>query len=130
MRCIFEKITDLSAEAVVQRTVAATRGVLLKKVFLLKKRLWQRCFPVNFAKFLRTHFLIEHLRWLLTYLQKSFPQSLRPSKETWFLIPGKLSEKPLKKVCDNFLMKRQIVNWHSVTIKNVSFWRGTCSGNF
>ena len=26
---------------------------------LLKKRLWQRCFPVNFAKFLRTLFFIE-----------------------------------------------------------------------
>ena len=24
---------------------------------LLRKRLWQRCFPVNFAKFLRTSFL-------------------------------------------------------------------------
>ena len=38
-----------------------------KKVFLetlLQKRLWQRCFPVNFAKFLRTPFLREHLRWL------------------------------------------------------------------
>ena len=32
---------------------------------LLKKRLWHRCFPVNFQKFLRTHFLTEHLRWLL-----------------------------------------------------------------
>ena len=32
---------------------------------LLKKSLWQRCFPVNFAKFLRTPFFIEHLRWLL-----------------------------------------------------------------
>ena len=31
----------------------------------LKKRLWHRCFPVNFAKFLRTHFLTEHLWWLL-----------------------------------------------------------------
>ena len=27
--------------------------------------LWHRCFPVNFAKFLRTPFLTEHLRWLL-----------------------------------------------------------------
>ena len=27
---------------------------------LLKKRLWHRCFPVNFAKFLRTPFFIEH----------------------------------------------------------------------
>ena len=62
-------------------TEAATRGVLCKKLFLeilqnsqenacarasflpepqpaslLKKRLWYRCFPVNFAKFLRTSF--------------------------------------------------------------------------
>ena len=29
------------------------------------KRPWHRCFPVNFAKFLRTSFLTEHLRWLL-----------------------------------------------------------------
>ena len=27
--------------------------------------LWHRCFPVNFAKFLRTPFLTEHIRWLL-----------------------------------------------------------------
>ena len=27
-----------------------------------KKRLWHRCFPVNFAKFLRTPFVTEHLR--------------------------------------------------------------------
>ena len=34
---------------------------------LLKKRLWHRCFPVNFAKFLRTTSFIEHLWWLLLY---------------------------------------------------------------
>ena len=32
---------------------------------LLKKRLWHRCFLVNFEKFLGTPFLTEHLRWLL-----------------------------------------------------------------
>ena len=31
---------------------------------LLKKSVWHRCFPVNFAKFLRTTFFTEHLRWL------------------------------------------------------------------
>ena len=31
---------------------------------LLKKRLWHRCFPVNFAKFLGTPFIKEHLWWL------------------------------------------------------------------
>ena len=35
---------------------------------LLKKRLWHRCFPVNFAKFSKTAFLTEHLRWLLLNL--------------------------------------------------------------
>ena len=37
----------------------------LRSVTLLKKRLWHRCFPVNFARFLRTAFLKGHLRWLL-----------------------------------------------------------------
>ena len=35
---------------------------------LFKKRLWHSCFPVNFTKFLRTPFLIEHLRWLLLHV--------------------------------------------------------------
>ena len=34
----------------------------------IKKRLWHRCFPVNFVKFLRTPFFIEHLWWLLLSL--------------------------------------------------------------
>ena len=40
----------------------------LRPATLLKKKLWHRCFPVNFVKFSRTPFLIEHLRWLL-YIQ-------------------------------------------------------------
>ena len=32
---------------------------------LLKRRLWHRCFAVNFAKFLRAPFVTEHLWWLL-----------------------------------------------------------------
>ena len=35
---------------------------------LHKKRLQHSCFPVKFAKFLRTSFLTEHIRWLLLYL--------------------------------------------------------------
>ena len=38
----------------------------------LKKRLWYSCFPVNFVKFLRTHFFIEHLWWLLLQVLKIF----------------------------------------------------------
>ena len=34
---------------------------------LLKARLWCRCFPVVFAKFLRTPIFIKHLWWLHLY---------------------------------------------------------------
>ena len=37
----------------------------LSPATLSKERLWYRCFRVNFVKFLRTSFFIEHLRWLL-----------------------------------------------------------------
>ena len=36
-----------------------------KVATLLKRRLWHRCFPMNFTKLLRTRFLKEHLRRLL-----------------------------------------------------------------
>ena len=35
----------------------------LKSATLLKKRCWQRCFPLNFTKFLRKHFLQNTFRW-------------------------------------------------------------------
>ena len=34
----------------------------LRSATLLKKRLWHRCFPVNFVKFLKTPFFTENLR--------------------------------------------------------------------
>ena len=40
----------------------------LGSAVLLKKKCWHRCLPMNFAKFLRTPFLTEHLWWLLLYL--------------------------------------------------------------
>ena len=39
----------------------------LRPVTLLKKRLWQRCFPVNFVKFLRTP-LLQNTSGQLTIL--------------------------------------------------------------
>ena len=39
-------------------------------LLIIKKRLWHSCFPVNFAKFLRTYFLTEHFRWLLLNIVK------------------------------------------------------------
>ena len=37
----------------------------LRSATFLKKRLWHRRFPLNFAKFLRATFVTEHLWWLL-----------------------------------------------------------------
>ena len=38
---------------------------------VIKKELWHRCFPVNFAKYLRTPFSTEHIWWLLlVFLEK------------------------------------------------------------
>ena len=37
---------------------------------LLKKGLQDRFFPVEFAKFFRTSFFTEHLRWLLLPIEK------------------------------------------------------------
>ena len=43
-------------------------GVSRNFAKLLKKRHWHRCFPVSFAKFLRTLFLPEHTRWLFLFI--------------------------------------------------------------
>ena len=86
MKKFYLKNTFLTAEAVVRRCSKKT-GVLrnfakftgkhlrhrvflnkvagLRSATLLKKSLQHGCFPVNFAKFLRTLFFTEHLRWLL-----------------------------------------------------------------
>ena len=39
----------------------------LKTATLLKKRLWHRCFPVNFGKFLGTTFYIELFIWATSF---------------------------------------------------------------
>ena len=44
---------------------------LSQSLFFNKVAGWHTCFPVNFAKFLRTHFLTEHLWSLLLKLPKT-----------------------------------------------------------
>ena len=59
----FEKFTGKQLRQNLFNKVAG-----LRPATLLKKRLWHRRFPVNFAEFLRTSFLREHLRWMLLLL--------------------------------------------------------------
>ena len=86
MKKFYLKNTFLTAEAVVRRCSkkkvflgilqnlqennCAKESFLIKlqaptPATLLKKTLWHRCFPVNFAKLLRISFFTEHLWWLL-----------------------------------------------------------------
>ena len=54
------------SETVTQRC-SVNKCVLknLRPATFLIKRIWHRCFPVNFAKFLRKLFFVEHVGWLL-----------------------------------------------------------------
>ena len=77
------------------------RASFLTSYSFIKKRLWHRCFPVNFATFLRTPFLTEHLRWLLLtvywkisclsslnfHLAKELLKLLKLFSFSYFLIP-------------------------------------------
>ena len=47
--------------------IRSSHPEMFRPATLLKKRLCHRCFPVNFAKFLKTLFLTEPLRWLLLF---------------------------------------------------------------
>ena len=59
-------------------------GVLQKRCStLLKKRPWHRCFAVNFAKFLRTPFFIELLRWLFLKHLKTFAITFHTHKSPY-----------------------------------------------
>ena len=51
---------DIASLTVVSEYFICVR--MPQPVTLFKKRLWHRCFPVNFAKFLKAPFFTEHLR--------------------------------------------------------------------
>ena len=89
---------DVFYEKGVLRIFAKFTGKHLCQSLFLKKiaglRLWHRhrCFPVNFAKFLRTYFLTEQLRWLLLKVKTSLLELWHTcyifaysSKRTFFL---------------------------------------------
>ena len=61
MQKVFLKISQNSQE----NTCLFLKAADLRPATLLKKRLWHRCFPVDFAKFLRTTFFTEQIQRLL-----------------------------------------------------------------
>ena len=56
-------VQEQSAKVFLEISQNSQESTCVRASFL--KRDSGRCFPVNFANFLRTPFLTEHLRWLL-----------------------------------------------------------------
>ena len=64
-RCSVKKMfLEISQNS--QENTCGRVSIFVGEPILLKKRLWHRCFRVNFVKFLRKPFLTEHLWWLLS----------------------------------------------------------------
>ena len=74
----FRKISQENTRARASFLIKLQAGLYIT---LLKKRLWHRCVHVNFAKFIRTPFLTEYLRWLLHKILSS-----QIALEIWFCI--------------------------------------------
>ena len=62
---MFLKTSQNSWEKHLYRSLFFNKVAGIRPLTLLKERLWQRCFLVNFAKCLRTLFLQNTSRWVL-----------------------------------------------------------------
>ena len=79
---VFLKFSQNSQEKNLRRSLFLNKIAGLRLLILLKKRLWHKCFPVNFVKYLRIPIFIEHLWWLLLqnnkhYLDRFIPMNSR-----------------------------------------------------
>ena len=75
------------------RNFAKCAGKRLCESFFFNKVAGLRhgCFPVNFTKFLRTPFLIEHLRWLLlSVVRTPSHESIIPSRICYYLFAAEI----------------------------------------
>ena len=72
-----------------------------KKLYckFIKKRLWHRCFPVNFAKFSRAHFLPNTSRLQLLYTTRGF------------LFSGCIERRPWTKIFQKHLRTFSTLKW-------------------
>ena len=86
----------------------------LRPEFLLKKRFWHRCFPVNFAKFLRTPFLQNTSERLL--LSVSF--LIHATFLCQFFLSYLLGyEWRIKELVSSHPVSSSIINFHMIFLK-------------
>ena len=90
-KVVLEKFANLTKKSLCRSLFSKKVPGLRSASLLKKKRLWpyyismlsQRFFPVNFAKFFKHTFFIEHRRWLLLPILKP----LDPQKQLCKFIP-------------------------------------------
>ena len=88
-------IADVLQKSVLKNFAIFTEERLCWSLFLIKlrpkaynfikKKLQQRCFPVNIAKFWRKAFFIEHLWWLLLSFKTLPTKGLPEHRQSLFL---------------------------------------------
>ena len=98
----------------------------LRPTTLLKKRLWHWCFPVNFVKFLRIHFLQNTSARLLLNGEISKPKNLL--KKVWN--PPEITRIRVNLEHDAITVLNLVRNWSistqiSYSCRNLAKW-GTC----
>ena len=88
-----------------------------------KERLWHKCFPVNFVKFLRTPFLAEHFCWLLlimNFLPVIHHQKRKLGTSTFWLMMWKMTKIHKKLLLTNF--EKSLSIWLSWKIQQHAFF--------
>ena len=91
---VFLEISQNSQENICTRVSFLIKLQASDPATLLKKRLWHRCFPVSFLKFLRTPFFIKHL-WQLLLKHNVTMQTTAEFASNW-TANIKASEYPFK----------------------------------
>ena len=81
-KVFFENFPKLTRKHQCQ-SLSFTKVAGLSPLTLLKKRLWHRCFPVDFAKFPRTPFFTEHLRWVFLKILKIISKIIVSEFSSW-----------------------------------------------
>ena len=81
------------------------KGIQKRPATLLKKRLWRRCFPVNFVKFLKTPFLQDTSERLL----------LQDRKEKRFFL-----RKQANSTKEYHIIREKYVNFYQNIVSNFS----------
>ena len=94
--------------------VFCKKGILRPATLLKRTRLWRRCFPVSFAKFLRIHIFTEHLRWLLLPYSKIggqnqiFPVNLIAQSLDYIIFPYRQARLRKQKEVEIFVAEMDI----------------------